>query len=437
MEGGRDQQRVQHVFMKIRAARHPLRERGKRGVGRWCGGVIGGVAGLLQRLLPRKALGIAQPQRLPRAARDAPVAVEQRLRLRRQRALGGKAQVEPGRLTDAADEVFIGQVAPARPHHLTIGDQQLAVVAQVDAPAPRPPQRRHEQARAHARVLQHGVVAVRAFQAADAVDQQAHPHAGARAVGQGGGHGGAHFVIAQHVGAKVQRVARRADHALQLRQRRLAIRFKPHHRLRPRAGHAQRRQQPRGPQRRQRGPRPGRRRLARCGRAHHLARAEDQKQRQPQVREGRNPHHPGQRRVRVPPLAPHARDHQVGQQPRGHESHVFQRGEGGQADHAVERFAIGSRAGGAGLASAGGRFVQEEASNHEAPAVCIVSLRWLLTTPRTRMRSSIKRIAARACLTSAGARKTFEFPCAPGTAPIIAPCPPPKSCSAFTPLACA
>ena len=241
MEGGRDQQRVQHVFMKIRAARHPLRERGKRGVGRWCGGVIGGVAGLLQRLLPRKALGIAQPQRLPRAARDAPVAVEQRLRLRRQRALGGKAQVEPGRLADAADEVFIGQVAPARPHHLTIGDQQLAVVAQVDAPAPRPPQRRHEQARAHARVLQHGVVAVRAFQAADAVDQQANPHAGARAVGQRGGHGGAHFVIAQHVGAKVQRVARRADHALQLRQRRLAIRFKSHHRLRPRAGHAQRR----------------------------------------------------------------------------------------------------------------------------------------------------------------------------------------------------
>jgi len=281
----------------------------------------------------RQTFGVAQARGLAHTAGDAPVTLELGLRLRGQRAFGDEAEIQPRRLAHASDEVFVGDVAPAAPQARAISDHQLAVVAQVGTPASGKPQRRHEAARVHARGPEQRIVAVRAFQAADAVDQQAHAHAGAGAFGQQRGHLGADLVIAQNVSANVQRAGARCDQRAQLFERSLAIGGKAHRRLRAGPGDTERRQQARGPQRRRMRPGPGRLGLAARGRPNQLARAEDQEQRQAEVGKGRDSQYPRHRGVRVAPLTPHARDHDVGQKPCGHEGAVLQRGERGQVQH--------------------------------------------------------------------------------------------------------
>jgi hypothetical protein len=244
----------------------------------------------------------------------------------------GEAQVYPGSIPCLTEKILFGQIAPAAPHLHAVGHGQFAVVAQIDAP-PRAAPQRHEDAALHAGGVQNGIVAVQRPQAAHGIDQQAHAHAAARALGQRGRHGGTYFVVPEDEGAQVQRLPRAAQQGQQRGERIRAVRLKGHGRVGLRAGDPHGGEQLRGP-----GWRPLRKTFrcgnrGACGRACHLAGAEDQKQQCPQVRKDRDRHHPGQRRGGLAPLALRTRHDHIHQQAGNDGSDMFQRRDGRQGEH--------------------------------------------------------------------------------------------------------
>ena len=167
--------------------------------------------------LLRRALGVG----------EGPVALEQRQRLHHQRAGEVEAQVVPGGLAGFAFEVLRGQVAPAAPQPARFGravdDQHLAVVTQVGAALQRRMQRRHEQHHADAGGAQGLEVRAAGHQAAHAVEQQAHAHAGAGLGAQLVDDLLAQRVAAEDEGAQVDRLLRRVEVLPQRLQRLAAI----------------------------------------------------------------------------------------------------------------------------------------------------------------------------------------------------------------------
>ena len=118
---------------------------------------------------------------------------------------GVVAQRPPGELRRIALEVLGGEVAAAAPQPLGVGDDHLAVVAQVGAAAQDRAERRHELHDLDAGAAQRLHVQPAAEPGADAVDQEAHLDAALGLAAQGLGDLVAEAVGGEDEGADVDR----------------------------------------------------------------------------------------------------------------------------------------------------------------------------------------------------------------------------------------
>jgi len=297
-----DQQGIQRVLRLVGAAGNQLRSRH-----------VGG------RLCKR---GQRQCRRRPLRGKG-PVLVKALLRLPRQVAAKVKAQVDPGRFLRlagrVAGKVFGCQVASPGPHAPAIGNHHLAVIAQVGAAGQRRAKRRDEQRHLHAGRRQRLQVGPSAQVHADAVHQQADPHAAARLTHQQFADFLPQGVAAQKEGTDVERFPGLQQHAAKRGQRFLAVLVNGQLLVRRSARKAHgggqllepvRRRIRWGSVNRQDG------RVAQQRAARHLAAAEQQVQRQRQVRHQRERHDPGDGCRRVPALAPGMRGDDVDHQAR-------------------------------------------------------------------------------------------------------------------------
>jgi hypothetical protein len=332
------------------------------------------------------------------AGGGAPVGPKLRLGQRSQWAFDIKAQVQPGGLAGAVQKVFAGQVAPAAPKACPVGHGDLAVVAQVGAPAHGVVQQGHEAPHCHAlagKLAQHGS---RRVQAAHGIHQQPRGHAALGALHQGLGHTVAHLVVVEHKGAHIQAVPGRVDEGQQGLKGLRAVFVEVDMGVAHGGRQVHARQQVRGPggalarrrvaeRRRSAGP------VQRAQRPRKLARAHQQKQWQRHIGKRHDAQHPRQRRRGMAALVVDAGEHHIHQQASNHQHGVAQAGPQHEVGHAAPCGVAMRPHGGARRAKPPGVAQPVVDIQWPAPAAQALGMaRWIATpeprSPRTCERAS-------------------------------------------------
>ena len=282
-----DQQRMDRVVRPIRTAGDQLRQASRFG---------------------RRRFGVRRRRRRAIAGKR-PVLLELLQGLRGQFAVHIKAEVKPGRSTQdrtrIALEILGCQIPSAAPEALRVGDEHLAVIAQIGSAALGRTKGWHETHDIDAGFCEFLQIGIAAHVNADAVDQQPHPDPGPRPPHEPFGNLVAQYVTSEKEGRHVERVFGAVDQTTQRNERLRAVFMH----AQPRVGH--RRRQAHGQAQllraRRRGMR-GRCRKRSAARAlcrvsrQHLAATKGEIERQGQVGNEQDAHHPGDRRRRMAAL---------------------------------------------------------------------------------------------------------------------------------------
>ena len=210
------------IVRVVRAADNQLGQRRGGGVGQWDGRNIG----------CRLFLG------------KGPVFLELPAGIMHQCATQIEAEVDPRRVLAqvviAALEVFCRQIATAAPENFAVGDQHLAVVAQIGPPTPGGTEQRDKEDDLDPGGPQTFEFRMAAHVKAHAIDQQAHTHTGTGPLFEAGGNLLAEHITAKKESAYLQRLSCAHDDAPHGGERLLAIfmdlqafvglrRWQPHH----------------------------------------------------------------------------------------------------------------------------------------------------------------------------------------------------------------
>ena len=200
-----DQHDVDGVVGPVGAARHQLRQR-KR-----CASILDFCRSLWRRLLAgeRPVLFELLPRLFGDFAKEIEAEIEPRL------AAQDRAWV--------ALEVLGGEISPAAPQVLAVGNHHLAVVAQVGSPALGRAEGRDEAQDVYSCCLQAFHVRIATEVDADAVDQQTHAHTFARPLFEALGDLVAEYVAADEERGNLDRMLRAIDRRAQGVQRLRAV----------------------------------------------------------------------------------------------------------------------------------------------------------------------------------------------------------------------